>query len=224
MNHLPDLHLESRVKSYGVPISPPGHHSVTSYERGDPVASGGGRDGSQTSSGGGGEGRAMLVDGISTKPSGLDAHSRQQTLMQKLGRGKSADTRFIFTMCAPPPRSQSRKQSTRVWYFIVEQPAPAPAPHLAHPERYATLRIVLISVSRVSRSCEHFPDGFDLHLLQAEYKVTLYPAALPATTQALSAPTLMGPGRDLLPFGDDPLRPEQVEYARLPRVLRAPPR
>ena len=29
----------------------------------------------------------------------------------------------------------------------------------------AALRIVLVTVPRVSRSCEHFPDGFDLHLL-----------------------------------------------------------
>jgi len=51
----------------------------------------------------------------------------------------------------------------RDWYFIAEQPAPAP--HLAHPEGCAALRIVLVTVPRVSRSCEHFPDGFDLHLL-----------------------------------------------------------
>ena len=49
------------------------------------------------------------------------------------------------------------------WYSIAEQPAPAP--HLAHPEGCAALRIVLVTVPRVSRSCEHFPDGFDLHLL-----------------------------------------------------------
>ena len=42
----------------------------------------------------------------------------------------------------------------------------APAPHLAHPEGCAALRIVLGTVLRVSRSCEHFLDGFDLHLLQ----------------------------------------------------------
>ena len=51
------------------------------------------------------------------------------------------------------------------WYFIAEQPAPAP--HLAQPEECAALRIVLVTVPRVSRSCEHFPDGFDLHLLRA---------------------------------------------------------
>ena len=38
-------------------------------------------------------------------------------------------------------------------------------PHLAHLEGCAAPRIVLITVPRVSRSCEHFPDGFDLHLL-----------------------------------------------------------
>ena len=52
----------------------------------------------------------------------------------------------------------------RDWYVIAEQPAPAP--HLAHPEGCAALRIELVMVPRVSRSCEHFPDGFDLHLLQ----------------------------------------------------------
>ena len=48
-------------------------------------------------------------------------------------------------------------------YFIAEQAAPAP--HLAHPEGCAALRILLVTVPRASRSCEHFPDGFDLHLL-----------------------------------------------------------
>ena len=47
-------------------------------------------------------------------------------------------------------------------YSIVENPAPAP--HLAHLEGCDVLRIVLVTVPRVSRSCEHFPDGFDLHL------------------------------------------------------------
>ena len=50
------------------------------------------------------------------------------------------------------------------WYLIAEQPALTP--HLAHPERCAALRIVLLPVPCVSRSCEHFPDGFDLHLLR----------------------------------------------------------
>jgi hypothetical protein len=49
------------------------------------------------------------------------------------------------------------------WYLIAEQSAPAP--HLAHPEGRAALRIVLVTVPRVSRFCEYFPDGFDLHLL-----------------------------------------------------------
>ena len=30
-----------------------------------------------------------------------------------------------------------------------------------HPEGCAALHIVLVTVPRVSRSCEHFPDGFD---------------------------------------------------------------
>ena len=48
--------------------------------------------------------------------------------------------------------------------FIAEQPAPAP--HRAHPEGCAALRIALATVPRVSRFCERFPDGFDLHLLR----------------------------------------------------------
>ena len=49
------------------------------------------------------------------------------------------------------------------WYLIAEQPAPAP--HLAHPEGCAALLIVLVTVPRVSRSCENFPDGFNRQLL-----------------------------------------------------------
>ena len=52
----------------------------------------------------------------------------------------------------------------RDWYCIAKQPAPAP--HLADPEGRAAPRIALVTVHRVSRSCEHFPDGSDLHLLQ----------------------------------------------------------
>ena len=43
-----------------------------------------------------------------------------------------------------------------------------PAPYLAHPEGYAALRIVLVTVPRVSRFCDRFPDGFDLHPLQPD--------------------------------------------------------
>ena len=62
-----------------------------------------------------------------------------------------------------PPRILARQRDL---YFIAEQPAPAP--HLAHPEGCAALRIVLVTVPRVSRSCEQFLDGFDLHLLYLE--------------------------------------------------------
>ena len=50
------------------------------------------------------------------------------------------------------------------WFYVTEQPAPAP--HLAHPEGCAAPRIVRVTVPRVSRSCEHFRIGFDLNLLQ----------------------------------------------------------
>ena len=51
----------------------------------------------------------------------------------------------------------------RDWYGIAE--APAPAPRLAHPEGFAALRIVVVTVPRVSRCCENLSDGLDLHLL-----------------------------------------------------------
>ena len=60
---------------------------------------------------------------------------------------------FVFT----------RRQ--RDWYFSAE--LPGPAPHLAHPEGCPALRIVRVTVPCVSRSREHFSDGFDLHLLQS---------------------------------------------------------
>ena len=50
----------------------------------------------------------------------------------------------VFEPSGPPHRD---------WYFIAEQPAPAP--RLAHPEGCAALRIVLVTVPRVGRSCEH---------------------------------------------------------------------
>ena len=56
-----------------------------------------------------------------------------------------------------PPSSVGLLENISYWYLIAEQPAPAP--HLAHPERCAALGIVLVTGPRVSRSCEHFPDG-----------------------------------------------------------------
>ena len=53
----------------------------------------------------------------------------------------------------------------RDWYLIAKQPAPAQ--HLAHPEGCAARRILLVTVPRVSRSCQHSPSGLDLHLLQS---------------------------------------------------------
>jgi len=47
-------------------------------------------------------------------------------------------------------------------YFIAEEPAPAP--HLARPKGCAALCIVLVTVPCASRSCEQFPDRFNLHL------------------------------------------------------------
>jgi len=44
----------------------------------------------------------------------------------------------------------SGHNALETWYFIAEQTAPAP--HLAHPEGYAALHIVLVTVPRVSRA------------------------------------------------------------------------
>jgi len=71
----------------------------------------------------------------------------------------------LSALYSPPTRPFTEPRSgQRDWYFIAEHPAPAPL--LAHPEGCAALRILLVTVPRVSRSCEHFTDGFDLHLLQ----------------------------------------------------------
>ena len=56
-----------------------------------------------------------------------------------------------------------RGAQKEIRYFIAEQPAPTP--HLAHPGGCAALRLVPVNVPCVSRSYEHFPDKFDLHLL-----------------------------------------------------------
>ena len=60
-----------------------------------------------------------------------------------------------------PPRERARSRIVppparhpEDWYFIAEQPAPAP--HLAHPEEFAALCIVLVTVLHVSSSCEYF--------------------------------------------------------------------
>ena len=58
--------------------------------------------------------------------------------------------------------AKASRTPMRDWYVIAEKPAPAP--HLAHPEGCAALCIVLVTVPHASRSCEHFPCGFDLHL------------------------------------------------------------
>ena len=71
-------------------------------------------------------------------------------------RSGIAKRRALVTPC--------RATTSRDWYLIAKQPAPAP--RLAHSEGRAALRIVLVTVFHVSRSCEHFPDGFDLCLLR----------------------------------------------------------
>jgi len=66
---------------------------------------------------------------------------------------------------APPPRALAID-----WYFIAKRTAPPS--HLAYLEGCAALRIMLVTASRVSRSCENFLDGFDLHLLHQSAPAT----------------------------------------------------
>ena len=87
-----------------------------------------------------------------------------------VGESRSRD-RSAATSTLPPRILQ------RDWYCTAEQPATAP--HLAHPEGCAALRIVLVTVPRVGHSCEHFPDGCDLHLLQGCFTVSQLDSKLP---------------------------------------------
>ena len=68
--------------------------------------------------------------------------------------------KFALSNAGKPNRDKAREID------ICFGAQPAPAPHPAHPDVCAALRIVLLTVPRVSRSCEQFPDGFDIHLLQ----------------------------------------------------------
>ena len=70
----------------------------------------------------------------------------------------------------PKNHSREKEKSSAREYFIAEQAAPAS--HLTYLEGCSALRLVLITVPRVCHSYEHFPDGFDLHLLQVAAKNT----------------------------------------------------
>ena len=89
--------------------------------------------------------------------------STLQVLCQLKNTSAATATTTAHTVKHDPFISSQLKMSTD-WYFLAGQPAPAT--HLAHPEGCAALRIVLVTVPRVSRSFEIFPDGFDPHLLQ----------------------------------------------------------
>jgi len=108
------------------------------------------------------------------------------------------ETRPRGAVGAPP---LSRCLRFRLWSSggrVSKQPAPAP--HLAHPEGCAALRIVLVTVPRVARSCEHFPDGFELHLLprQAHPERRLGACGSPALkVQGYFAPKKQPPPRTL---------------------------
>ena len=87
--------------------------------------------------------------------------SRQGYLWRALTSFVAATlTRALYT-CHPVKRD----------FLFYEQPAPAS--HFAHPEGCAALRIVLVTVPRTSRSCEHFPDGFRTRALTRCVAATL---------------------------------------------------
>ena len=58
------------------------------------------------------------------------------------------------------------RRNREIGTLLPNNEQPAQALHLPHREGCAALRIVLVTVPHVSRSCEHFPDGFDPHLLR----------------------------------------------------------
>ena len=60
--------------------------------------------------------------------------------------------------------AERNRASQRNWYLIAEQPVPVL--HLAHPEGFVALRIVLVTVPRVSRSCEQATGSRRLCLTQ----------------------------------------------------------
>ena len=71
------------------------------------------------------------------------------SLVASVSMGVRGTRAAAVTVAAPPP--------SRDWYF----PGRTTSTSTAHPEGCAVQRIVLVTVPRVSRSCDHFPDGFD---------------------------------------------------------------
>ena len=118
----------------------------------------------------------------SSEPLHVSAQQLSQTLYQHRPVGADASLAGVAELGSHQPlnrcgnvrvcednegRVPAQLCAERDRYFIADQAATAP--HLAHPGGCAALRIVLITVPCVSRSCEHFPDGFDVHLLLREH-------------------------------------------------------
>jgi len=74
--------------------------------------------------------------------------------------GQSGEPGFFFRSkidgCVSRPLHEPGVRGLRDWRDTAEQPASAL--HLAHPEGCAALHIVLVTVPRVSRSCEKNPE------------------------------------------------------------------
>ena len=90
-------------------------------------------------------GSGFRVWGLGFRASGFEF---RDSGCRVLGLGRPGTRREGARGRGSVARSQAHLLRERDWNFIAEQP------HLAHPERYAALRIVLVTVPRVSRSCE----------------------------------------------------------------------
>ena len=96
--------------------------------------------------------------------SGLGSQVKGLKPLKSVPLRSAADRREVTREQPPLSDGWVLCNGKRHWCLSAEQPAPAPP--LANPHGCAALRIVLITVPLVSRSCELFPNGFDLYLLQ----------------------------------------------------------
>ena len=78
-------------------------------------------------------------------------------------------TRRLWSRNVGCQLEDSRSESD--WYLMAEQPAPAL--HRARPDGRAAPRFALVTVPRVGRSCELFPNGSDLNLPTRPETLTL---------------------------------------------------
>ena len=80
---------------------------------------------------------------------------------------------------------------------------PAPAPHLARPSGCVAIRIALVTVPRVSRSSEHFPDVLGV---EPEEGLAVHGRHLPPKVDVRLV-ALHSPGRSMVALHRDWKRP-----------------